>query len=119
MHFEIAIVAVGFARQQRFQFAARDFDFELAQARFRFGDGFGVVLALAKLDQSDLIVELLLDPGERGDLLVERGALLHQPACPLRIVPQIGVFGLPVQFGQSRARFVEVKDASSAAPMTA
>jgi hypothetical protein len=66
-----------------------------------------------------LIVELLLHPPQGRELLVERGALLHQPARPLRIVPKIGVFGLPVQFGKPRARLVEVKDASSAAPATA
>jgi hypothetical protein len=44
---------------------------------------------------------------------------LHEPARPLRIAPEIGVLGLPVQFGKPRARLVGVKDASSAAPVTA
>jgi hypothetical protein len=66
-----------------------------------------------------LIVELLLHPPQRGELLVKRGALLLQPARPLRIVPKIGVLGLPVQLGKPRARLVEVKDASSAAKATA
>ena len=78
-----------------------------------------IVLGFAELDQRDLIVELLLDAGERGELLVERGALLHQPARALRIVPEIGVFGQPVQLGKPRARFIDVKDASSAARATA
>ncbi len=56
---------------------------------------------------------------ERGQLLVERGALLHHPARPRRIVPEIGVFGLPVQLGKAGARFVDVKDASSAVRRTA
>ena len=56
---------------------------------------------------------------ERGELLVERGALLHQPAGALGIVPEIGVFGLLVQLGQPGARLVDVKDASSAARATA
>ena len=54
-----------------------------------------------------------------GELILERGALLHQPAGALRIVPEIGVLGLPVQFGKPRARLVDVKDASSAARPTA
>jgi hypothetical protein len=32
----------------------------------------------------------------------------------LLIVPQIGIFGLPVQLAEPRARLVDVKDASSA-----
>ena len=91
----------------------------LRSAVFGLGDDRLVVLGLAELDQRDLIVELLLDAGERGELVVERGALLHQPAGALRIVPEIGVFGLLVQLGKPGARLVDVKDASSAARATA
>ena len=119
MHFEIAIVGVGLAGQQRLKLAARHFGFELAQRRFSFGDDFLIVLGFAELDQHDLIVELLLDAGQRGELVVERGALLHDAAGALRIVPEIGVFGLPVQLGKPHAGFVDVKDASSAARRTA
>ena len=78
-----------------------------------------IVLGLAELDHRDLVIELLLDARNRAELVVERGALLHQPAGALRVVPQIGIFGLPVQLGQPRARLVDVKDASSAARPTA
>ena len=54
-----------------------------------------------------------------AELIFERGALLHQPAGALLIVPEIGVFGQPVQFGQPRACLVDVKDASSAVRPTA
>ncbi len=91
----------------------------LRKRRFGLGDDLLIVLGLAELDQRHLIVELLLDAGERGELVVERGALLHHAAGALRIVPQIGVFGLPVQLGKPRARLVDVKDASSAARPTA
>jgi hypothetical protein len=66
-----------------------------------------------------LVVELLLDPGQCGELLVERSALLQQPAGALRIVPKIRVFGLTIQLGKPRARLVDVKDASSAVRATA
>jgi len=66
-----------------------------------------------------LIVELLLDAGERAELLVDRGALLHDAAGALRIVPEVGIFSLPVQLGKPRARLVDIKDASSAARPTA
>jgi hypothetical protein len=66
-----------------------------------------------------LVVELLLDPGQCGELLVERGALLHHAARPLLIAPEIWVLGLTVQLGKPRARLVDVKDASSAVRATA
>jgi len=77
------------------------------------------VLGFAKLHQGELIVEFLVDPGQRVELIVERGAFLHHLAGALRIAPQIGVFGLPIQLGEARARFVDVKDASSAVRWTA
>ena len=119
MDFEIRIVGVGLAGQQRLELAPRHLGFKRAQARLGFGDDFLIVLGLAELDQGDLVVELLVDAGERRKLLVERGALLHHPARPRRIVPEIGVFGLPVQLGKAGARFVDVKDASSAVLKTA
>jgi len=33
----------------------------------------------------------------------------------LLIIPEVGVLGLPIEFGKARARLIEVKDASSAA----
>jgi hypothetical protein len=35
------------------------------------------------------------------------------------IVPQIGVFGFPIQLGKAPARGIDVKDASSAVRLTA
>ena len=78
-----------------------------------------IALGLTELDHGHMVVEFLLDARNGGELVLERRALLHQPASALRIVPEIGVFGLPVQLGKPRARLVEVKDASSAAPATA
>ena len=119
MDLEVAIVGVGLAGKQRLEFAARDLGLELAQRGFGFGDDLLILLGFAELDQRHLVVELLLDAGERVELIVERGALLHQPARALLVVPEIGVFGLPVQLGKPRARLVDVKDASSAARSTA
>ncbi len=67
----------------------------------------------------DLVVDLTLDAADGGEAVLERGALLHQPAGALGVVPQIGVFGEVVQLGEAGARLVEVKDASSAARPTA
>jgi hypothetical protein len=66
-----------------------------------------------------LIVELLFDARNGSELILKRGSLLHEPAGALRIVPEIGIFGLPVQLGKARARLFDVKDASSAARPTA
>jgi hypothetical protein len=44
---------------------------------------------------------------------------LHHALRALLIVPQRGVFGLLVEFVEPGARFVDVKDASSAAQSTA
>ena len=51
-----------------------------------------------------LVVELALDPADGAELVLERGALLHQLLGALRIVPEIGIFGELVQFGQARRR---------------
>jgi hypothetical protein len=66
-----------------------------------------------------LIVELLLDAGNGGELILKRSALLHEAAGARRIVPEIGVLCLPVQLGQPGTRLIDVKDASSAARPTA
>ena len=119
MHFQVAIVDVGLAGKQRFEFAARHFGLQRPQSRFGFAHHLPIVLRLAEFDHRHLIVEFLRDARERAELVVERGALLHDAARALRIVPQIGVFGLAVQLGQPRARLVDIKDASSAARPTA
>ena len=119
MHLEIGIVDVGLARQQRLQLAPRHLRLELVQRRFGVGDGVVVFLGLAELDHGDLVVELLLDAADGGELILERGALLHHALCALLVVPERGVFGLLVELRQARARLVEVKEASSAARPTA
>ena len=83
------------------------------------GDRLLVVLGLAELDHGELIVELLLDAADGGELVLERGALLHHALGALLIVPEGGVLGVLVELGQPCARLVEVKDASSAARPTA
>jgi hypothetical protein len=44
---------------------------------------------------------------------------LHQALGALLIVPETGILGELVELGQTRARLIEVKDASSAARPTA
>jgi hypothetical protein len=51
--------------------------------------------------------------------ILQRGSLLHQLLRLLGIVPEIGIFGELVQFGQTCRGCIDVKDASSAARPTA
>ena len=84
-----------------------------------FSDDACVVLGLAEFDHANIIFDFALDAAEGRKLLFKRGALLHQPAGALGVIPQIGVFGQVIQFGEAGVRLVEVKDASSAAQGTA
>ena len=67
----------------------------------------------------DIVLELALDLADAGQRILQRGALLHQLLGLLGIVPEIGVFGELVQLGQPRRGLLDVKDASSAARLTA
>ena len=116
---EIGIEPVGLARQQRFELAPRHLGPELPECLFGVGDRLLVLLGLAELDHGELVVELLLDAADGGELVLERGALLHHPLGALLIIPEGGIFGELVELGQPCARRVEVKDASSAARPTA
>ena len=99
--------------------APRHLGLELPQRLLGLGDGVAVLLGLAELDHGELVVELALDAADGGELVLERGALLHHALGALLVVPEIGVLGLPVELRETRARLVEVKDASSAVQPTA
>ena len=61
MDFEVGIVVIGFAGQQRFKLAPGNFGLEFAQLRFRLGNDALVLFGFAKLDQPNLIVEFLVE----------------------------------------------------------
>ncbi len=119
MNLEVGIEAVGLAPQQRFQFAARDFLFQRLQRGLGFGDHAFIVLGLAEFDHADIVLKLALDLADAGKRILQRGSLLHQLLGLLRIVPEIGIFGELVQLRQARGGCIDVKDASSAARLTA
>ena len=119
MDLDIAVVSVGLAGKQRLELAAGDLGLELLERLLGVGDGLGILLGLAELDHGDLVVELLLDAADGGELILERGALLHHALRALLVVPQARVLGLLVELLETLARLVEVKDASSAARATA
>ena len=90
---EIGIIGVGLARQQRLELAPRHLGLELLERLFGVGDGLLVLLGLPQIDHGELVVQLLLDAADGAELILERGALLHQALRPLLVVPERGVFG--------------------------
>ena len=119
MNLQIRIKAVGFTGQQRFQFTPRDFLFEILQRGLCLCDHCLIVLGLAEFDHADVVLEFSLDLADAAKRILKRGPLLHQLLRLLGIVPEIGVFGELVQLRKTCRGFFDVKDASSAARLTA
>ena len=119
MDFQIAIVGVGLAGQQRFQFRRRRTALEGRQRRLGLGHHLGVVLGLAQFDQVDAVGQFLGDLVDRLDPGFQTIALAHQGLGLVRIVPEFGAFRLGVQLLEFKNGIVVVKDASSAVPTTA
>ena len=105
MHFEVTVIAIGLARQKRFQLAEGHLGLEASERGFGLADGLVVLFRLAELDKRELIVQ--------------RITLAHHALRARLIVPEIGIFRFLVQFGEASRRGVDVKDASSAAARTA
>ena len=119
MDLEIGIEPVGLAGQQRFELAAGDFLLQGLQRVLGFGHDAGIVLGFAEFDHLDIVAELALDLADALERILQRGALLHQLLGLLGIVPEIGIFGELVQLGEASRGLFDVKDASSAARLTA
>ena len=119
MDFEIGIQAVGLAGQQGLHLAPAELGLDLLESLFGFGDDLLILLGFAEFDQHQLVVQLPLDPADGGELVLERGALLHRTLGARAVVPEARVFRLLVQLCEARLGLVEVKDASSAVQRTA
>jgi hypothetical protein len=87
MDLEIAVVAVGLARQQTFQLAPRRRGAQPFERRLGLGDDGGFAFRLAERDQLDRLAELALDPPAAADRLIEPGPLSQQLLRRRRIVP--------------------------------
>src|ERR1700722_7396599 len=85
--------------------------------------GFGhhafIVLSFAEFDHADIVFKFAFDLADTAERVLQRGPLLHQLLRLLRVVPEIGVFCELVQLRQARRGCIDVKDASSAARLTA
>ena len=119
MDLEIGVEHVGLARQERFDLEALRFLLHRGDGRFAFGDGGGVILHLAKLDQRQRVVEFPFETGDALDLGFEPRALTHQLLRGFGIVPEIRPLREGVQFGETALSDIPVKDASSAVRSTA
>src|SRR5476651_179614 len=102
VHFEIGIVGVGFAREQRLALAAQTFHSQFLDRGFGLRDDVGIFFGLAALDHSELVVKLLLHAGDGRETVFEVGALLHDALGARGVIPQAGVFRLRVQFSETR-----------------
>ena len=78
MHFEIAIIAVGLARQQALDLALARFFAQFFEIGLRLGDDRPIALGVAELDQPDGVIDLALDAAIALDRAVEPRALAQQ-----------------------------------------
>ena len=92
-------LAVGLARKQRLELAPLALGFQRAQLREALVLAGFVAFHLAEFDQRRGVVEFALQLGERPQPVFQHRALAHQLLRGLGIVPEVGVFGLGVEFG--------------------
>jgi hypothetical protein len=118
MDLEIAVVAVGLARQQALELALLRLVAQLFEAPLGLGDDLLVALAVAELDQLQRFIDLALDAAVALDRALQLGALAQDLLRGPAVVPQFRVLGLAVQFFEAGICGIPVKDASSAAPAT-
>jgi hypothetical protein len=119
MDFDERVVAVGLAREQRFEPALGRGIAQLLEAGFGLGDHALVALGFAQLDEAQRVVELALEVAAGLQLLLKLRTLAQQDLRLAGLVPQIGVAGLLTEGVEPGYRAVPVKDASSAARSTA
>jgi hypothetical protein len=77
------------------------------------------LLGLAQFDKRDSIVKFAFETGDRAEAVVDLGSLAHDFLRGLGVVPQVGIFDLGVEFGETACGGLDVKDASSAIPWIA
>jgi hypothetical protein len=87
MNLEIAVVAVGLARQQAFELAPRRRGAQPFECRLGLGDDDDLAFRLTERDQLDRLAELALDLPATVDRLLQPGPLPQQLLCRRRIVP--------------------------------
>ena len=99
MDFDIGVVGVRLAREQRLELPPVALGLQRLQGRHALGLGRRVALGLAEFDQRRRVLEVALDLGERAQPLLEQRALAHQLLRGVGVVPEVRVFGFGVEFG--------------------
>jgi hypothetical protein len=112
--FEIAVIAVGLARQQAFELALGGFRPQFVERGLGFRDDALVALGLAQFDELDRVAVVLLDALIPADQIFQPAALARDLLRRLGVVPEIGRLDLFVQLGETAVRDIPVKDASAA-----
>jgi hypothetical protein len=111
---EVAIVGVGLAGEQAFEFALRGLRMELFERRLGLLDDTVVALGLGQLDELDRVLVALLDAPIAANQVFEPVALADQLLRRRRIVPELGILGPAGQLVKPSGRDIPVKDASAA-----
>ena len=96
MDFDVAVIAIGFACEERFDFGLARFFARGFERGFSFADNIGVAFGFAHLDQFDIVVERGFEAKIGIDRIFKTRALAHQVLRLGGVVPEIGVFGLGV-----------------------
>jgi hypothetical protein len=119
MNFDIGVVGIDFARQERLDLALLGFSLQSFELPYAFLLGLGIGLGLGKLDERHGIFEFRVEALERSQPVFEFGTFTHDFLRGIGIVPEVGIFDFGIQFGETACRGLDVKDASSAIPWIA
>ena len=101
MHFDEGIVGVSLARQQGLDLPGLGFRLEALENFDALLLGGFVVLGLAQLDKRGGVVQLALKTAHGAQALFQLRSLAHDFLRGVGVVPQIRVFDLGVQFGET------------------
>ncbi len=96
MDLEVAVIAVGFARQQAFELSSCCLCMQLLERRLGLGNNCRLAFGLTQLDQLQRFLDFTLDPPAAGDRLIQPSTLTQQFLSTYRVVPQARIFGLCV-----------------------
>jgi len=97
MNFEVGVVAIRLAREQRLDLALRGLGLDGADLLLALGDGGGIVLHLAKLDQRLGVIEIAFELEDAVEPILKVGAFAGDLLRGGRIVPEIRMLDPGIQ----------------------
>ena len=96
MHFDIGVIRVRFAGEERFELTSFALGFECFQSANSLSLRRFVAFGLAKLNQGRRVLEVALDLLERTQPVLQHRALAHHFSGDVGIGPEIRIFGFRV-----------------------